>query len=325
VPADDPLLLYFGRWDTTPARAITVNTGSEIRAAFVGAKLALTFDASALEAPMPTLWIRVDDGEWREVELAPSVEVEAPGPADQRHVLRVIVKGLREHVNRWTPPLKSAVVFTGVVGGEGFRMTIPPEPPRRSIEFLGDSITEGILAVRKGDPKEWPTLSDGRRGYAFQTAELLGASPRVVGFGRLGITVPGNGGVPRAIESFPYVYGKVRFGGDRPTAVVVNLGTNDAKAPGAVFTDEYLRYLKAIRNAYPHAWVFAVRPLNGAHEKDIVAALKQLKDDKRTLYVDTTGWIAAEKDTTDGVHPNLAGHRKVAEKLAAAIRKAASI
>ena len=67
-----------------------------------------------------------------------------------------------------------------------------------------------------------------------------------------------------------------------------------------------------------------MRPFNGAHEKYVEAAVRRARaaGDERVHYVDTTGWIAPQTDTTDGVHPNLEGHRKAAEKLASIIRAA---
>jgi len=325
IAPNDPRVLLFGRWDRRAAdRAITVNTGSQIIARFSGSSLAFTFDTSPYKHALPTLWVRRDEGDWREVEVAERIDVATTGAADQPHVARVVAKGFREWDSRWTPPLESALVFTGVVLGEGGRLMTPPPPPKLRIEFLGDSITEGVLAVRSGSRDEWPKIADGRRAFAFQTAEILGAESRVVGFGRHGITIGGNGGVPRAIESFPYVYAGVEKGRLRPAVVVINLGTNDRrKAKPEQFAEDYLDYASLVRQSYPRAEIFCMRPFNGAHESGVGEAVRRLRagGDKRLHYVDTAGWIDPEKDTTDGLHPNIEGHRKGAEKLAAVIRQ----
>jgi lysophospholipase L1-like esterase len=226
-------------------------------------------------------------------------------------------------LSRWNPPLESALFFTGVEVGEGGELLTPPPPPRMRIEFLGDSITEGILAEGKGERPQFPHLTDGRRAYAYQTAERLNAQPRVVGFGRLGITVPGNGGVPVAIDSFLFVYDSVLKDRWSPTAVVINLGTNDGKATAEEFGPKYLEYLQLVRESYGRARIFCMRPFNGAHADEIRQAVVDMRKgmDLRVHYVDTTGWIDPKEDTTDGLHPNIAGHRKAAEKLAAFIRE----
>lgn len=326
IKPDNPLVRLNGRWNRTAESAITINTGSEILAAFKGPGLTLHFDVSPYEPPLPHLWVRVDEGEWRETEIAKTIEVKPPEPGEATHIAHVVVKGLRERVRRWSPPLESAVIFRGISLPEGAELAIFPPPPRYRIEFIGDSITEGILAIRKGDRSEWPTINDGRRSYAYRTAELLGFEPRIVGFGRHGITIEGYGGIPRAINSFPYVYEGVEKDRWRPTVVVINLGTNDRNAAPEVFLDEYYLFIRKVRESYRRAYILCIRPFNGTHGRYVQAAVKRQRatGDQRVIYVDTTGWIDSETDTTDGVHPNLAGHEKAAQKLAAFIRETLS-
>jgi lysophospholipase L1-like esterase len=327
IPPNDPRLMLFGRWDQRAAdRAITVNTGSEIVVRFSGTRLTFFFDTSIYKHEKPTVTIRLDELGWEDREVAERMEVATSGPATQEHVARLVARGFREWDNRWSPPLESALIFLGVTAGSGGQLLAPPPRPRWQIEFLGDSITEGVLTMGRGPQSEWPRLSDGRRAYAFQTAELLNAAPFIVGFGRLGITVGGNGGVPRAIESFPFVYQDVPKERLQPVAVVIALGANDAKAKADQFLADYLDYVAAVREAYPVAHIFCMRPLNGTHAKEILAAVERLAatDDKKVHYADTSGWIDPKTDTTDGLHPNVEGHRCVAEKLAVVIQQVLS-
>jgi len=318
----DPRLIFYGRWDQrAPDRAITVNTGSEIIARFQGRRLAFTFDTSIYKHEKPTVTFQIDGGEWRDVEVAERIDAATSGPADRDHVVRLVAKGFREWDNRWSPPLESALIFAGVIPDSGGKLLAPPPRPRLHVEFLGDSITEGVLTMGRGAQSEWPKLSDGRRGFAFQTAELLGAAPCIVGFGRLGITVGGNGGVPRAIESLPFIYQGVKKERLQPAAVVINLGTNDYAAKAEQFADDYLAYVAAVRATYPRAHIFCTRPFNGAHANEVRGAVRRMAatEDKMVHYVDTADWIDPKTDTTDGVHPNIKGHRRAAEKLASVI------
>jgi lysophospholipase L1-like esterase len=84
----------------------------------------------------------------------------------------------------------------------------------------------------------------------------------------------------------------------------------------------YDRYLAVVRADYPDAWILALRPFNGAHADDIRALVetRSAAGDTHLQYIDTTGWIDSELHTTDGVHPNLAGHRRAAERLEALLR-----
>jgi lysophospholipase L1-like esterase len=255
--------------------------------------------------------------------VAPEIDL-APGPPHIEHLLRVIFKGAREWDNRWKPPLQTAIVLTGIGLAEGGTLLAPPPLPALRIEFLGDSITEGVLLHRLGRPfpEAWPERADGRLGYAFQTGERLGADTRVVGFGRQGLTIEGNGGVPPAPDAFPWVCEGVPRDEWQPQLVVINQGTNDGAVPSEPFRPAYGRYLSLIHAAYPAAHLFALRPFNGAHADDIRALVEQrvAAGDARLQFVDTTGWLDLTIDTTDGVHPNAMGHRKAAKRLEAEIR-----
>ena len=116
-----------------------------------------------------------------------------------------------------------------------------------------------MLVLYEGPPGGWdkarfPEYNDGRRGWAYQSALLAGAEPSVVGFGRHGLTIHGNGGVPPAFWSLPYIYAGAPADTTRPPdAVVVNLGTNDRNAPVEMFGALYRAYLEAIRKLYPSA------------------------------------------------------------------------
>ena len=157
-------------------------------------------------------------------------------------MVRLVVKGFREWENRWDTPLVGSVVFRGVTPDAGTQLLSAPERPAKLVEFLGDSITEGVLVLNTG-PREtwsrerWPEFSDGRRSWAYQSALWQGAEPRTVGFGRLGLSINANGGVPPALHSFPFMYSGAPIDKTRlPDAVVINMGTNDGqRVSGEVF------------------------------------------------------------------------------------------
>ncbi|HTE21320.1 MAG TPA: GDSL-type esterase/lipase family protein [Armatimonadota bacterium] len=314
-------LRFYGRWDRrTAGRAVTVNSGSHVVARFRGTGIVARFDVSANRPPFPTLAWRVDEGEWQEAEVAPTVTL-AAGLREAPHTLTLMVRDLDEHQSRWSPPLVASVTFLGldVTGG---KLLAPPPAPKLKLEFLGDSITEGVLVhpVRPG-METWPWRGDGRLAYSAQTAMRLGAQWRQVGFGRLGVTIEGNGGVPVAPDSFNWFFAGSPRDNWQPHAVIVNQGTNDGRTAREVFRPAYARYLQVIREAYPKARIFAVRPFIGSHAEDIQAevAARQAGGDRKVVYVDTTGWLTRE-DYTDGVHPNPQGGAKAADRMAEVLR-----
>jgi lysophospholipase L1-like esterase len=336
ISAADPLIQYWGRWDLREADsigAVTVNTGSTILASFQGSGATLHFSVSHYPQQFPTLWLQVDDQDWRVVTPTEELAVSRQSLVEGEHTLRVVVKGFREWERRWDPPLESSVVFRGLSLSPGGRLLNPPPRPGRLIEYVGDSITEGVLvlvddksATRPRD--RWPQFSDGRRTWAYQSALMIGAEPRTVGFGRLGLTIQANGGVPPGMYSFPYIYDGIPIDKSRiPDAVVVNMGTNDGRASDEVFGPLYKAYTETIRKQYPSAMIFCIRPFNGTHAEVIQRVVETMTNagDRLLRFVDTAGWIDPNGHTTDRVHLNLEGNRIAAEKLATILRKELNI
>jgi len=330
VRADDTRLQYWGRWDQRNAGttgAVTVNTGSTIIARFEGTHITLHFTTTQYSHQFPTLWMQVDEGEWKVVRPAEELRISSAPLAARSHVVRLVVKGFREWENRWDSPLVGSVVFRGITPDAGTHLLSAPERPAKLVEFLGDSITEGVLVLNTGRRETWtregwPQFSDGRRSWAYQSALLAGAEPRTVGFGRLGLSINANGGVPPALHSFPFVYSGAPLDKSRqPDAVVINMGTNDGqRVSSQVFGPLYRAYLETIRKTYPLAQILCLRPFNGAHSTVIEGVVRDAQDSK-IGYIDTTGWINPEAHTTDKVHLNLEGNRLAAEKLAAILKR----
>jgi lysophospholipase L1-like esterase len=311
------LVHYYGRWHLLPVAAITVNSGSHVTATFHGTTIAARFDTTSNMDTLPNLTWQIDGGAWKEAEIAPSL-ILATGLAAGSHDVRLMVRGLNETQSRWTPPLVASVTFLSfdVTGGA---VDPSPRPIKRKIEFLGDSITEGVL-VHKGteavkDTAPW--RADARLDYACQTSLALDAEWRQVGFGFQGLTHPGNGGVPVAQDAFGFIYANVARDSWQADAVVINQGTNDGGADSQTFRPLYATFLQRIRAAYPNAQIAALRPFNGAHADDIKneVMVRTTGGDKKVFYVDTTGWIDPATDCTDGLHPNEQGHQKVTARL----------
>ncbi|MEO8178821.1 MAG: GDSL-type esterase/lipase family protein [Deltaproteobacteria bacterium] len=311
---------YYGRWNRLADRAITVNTGSHVVARFTGTGVSARFDVTLNQTPNPTLTWRIDAGEWQEGELAATLPL-GTGLAAGTHELTLMARGLNEFQARWAPPLVSSLTFLGfdVAGGA---LEMSPRPVRPKIELLGDSITEGVnlWPIRTGmDTPCW--RGDGRLAYASQTAQALGAEWRQVGFGRQGLLIGGNGGVPTANNAFNFMYQGVQRDDWQPDLVTINQGTNDGGATAVNFRTAYTQFVTTLRAAYPDAKIAALRPFNGAHAAEIQTevAARNAAGDARVYYIDTTGWLVAA-DYTDGLHPNAQGSQKAANALVSAIR-----
>ncbi len=309
VAADHADIRYQGRWGRLGDAMATVNSGSGVLLRFTGRRIAVTFDQATVTQP-PQLYVRLDRGapvlytvdrDRIDLTVRPGV-----------HTLEITVKDVDERANRWLPPLRSGLLLTGFRLDPGATTLPPPAPEDRRIEFLGDSITQG---VRAAGPEIGVRGSDATKDYAWLTGRALRADFRQVGFGAQGIGRPGGGQVPPAAQTLPF-----NFAGSPveptyvPQAVVVNQGTNDglASMDPVAFQAAYLDYLRQIRATWPDTWIFAMRPFGGYFAREIAAAAAAVDD--HVVYVDTTGWLTAT-DYTDGLHPTYAGHLRVAHRL----------
>jgi len=310
---------YYGRWNHLADRAITVNTGSHVVARFTGTGVSARFDVTLNQTPNPTLTWRIDADEWQEGELAATLPL-GTGLAAGTHEVTLMVRGLNEFQARWTPPLVSSLTFLGFDVTDG-ALEVSPRPVRPKIELLGDSITQGVNLWPSRPGMDTPCWrQDGRLAYASQTAQALGAEWRQVGFGRQGLLIGGNGGVPTANDAFNFIYQGVPRDAWQPDLVTINQGTNDGGAAAADFRAAYTAFVTTIRAAYPDAKIAAMRPFNGAHAAEIQAEVtaRNAAGDARVYYIDTTGWLVAA-DFTDGLHPNAQGSQKATAALVPAI------
>jgi hypothetical protein len=322
-PVRPETMAFFGRWDMrTPGRAITVNSGSYVKACFNGPAVTALFDVSLNKDPFPTLAWKIDDGAWHEDDVAATVLLAdrlAPGP----HSLWLMVRSLDEHQSRWKQPIVASVTFYGLDLPDG-KLLAPLDVwihPKLKMEFLGDSITEGVLVGGGRKGATWPWLSNARLSYAAQTAMILGAEWRQVGFGLTTINAgPGDGGAPAALDSFNFFYDGCPRDDWQPDIVVVNQGANNKGESPQEYQPFYIKYLTLIRSAYPHARIVAVRPFSGAQE----IAVKQSVDtvraagDLNVFYIDTTGWY--KEPYPGAVHPSFTDSAPIAAKLSAAIQ-----
>lgn len=308
---DDPRLTFEGHWALENTQAISVNSGATLRFRFTGDQLAARFDTASITVPSQ-LYVTIDGGS----PALAKVDRDRIVLADQLddgvvHTAEIAVKDVDEYENRWIVPLQSGVVLTGLELSPGAQLL----PVRRSqahrLEFYGDSITEGVMALC---PVLGVDCADGTKDYAFLVGGAFEANTNQVGFGKQGIIQPGHGNVGAASQSFGWNLAGYPAEPFHPDAVVINFGTNDAPWGSAEFTPRYLAYLRQVRAANPHTEILALRPFNGTHGGDIATAVTQMAD-PGTSYVDTTAWLTAAGDYNGGSHPSIQGHRKAAARL----------
>jgi len=321
--SDDKIRL-FGRWDRTKSEAaLSVNTGSTIEFRFSGTDAVLRFDTRSNVKPHPHVWIEVDGGAMAEAPVTEHMHIRAK--ADGEHSVRVIFKSANEMQHRWYAPVQAGIYLFGV---EADALLPLPEDARPIIEYIGDSITEGILI----EPERhgltigpgWPQDAADRvyqddvcLDYSWLVAEALNCRARVIGFGAVGTTHAGSGSVPKAAVSYPQAVDGVPAEEEKADVIVINHGANDRGATPEVYAAEYRGLLEVVRDRNPDCPILCMSAFVGAHPEALRRMIDafNLETGDDVHYVDATGWVPPEP-----LHPLADGHRVIAEKLLPVVR-----
>ena len=314
---NDPAVRLTGRWSrNNPDCATATANGSYFEFAFKGRVAVMHFDVTLNAAPYPHLYVEIDGESRVEAPLDSYLRVFAKD-ADANHVARVILKGSVEMQPRWFQPL---VGRTALVGIEVEKRGVLPADDRKIVEFVGDSITEGVLI--DADYAEKPAYTwdqhnrvyqdDVTATYGWLTAEALNLRPIMMGYGAVGATRGGCGGVVKAASAYPFVYDGVPYTGEEPDYVVINHGANDRGAGAEKYLAGYEELLDVIAEKHPRAVLAALSPFCGAYAAELEALCKSYSEKhSRTVHFINGGvWIPAKP-----LHPLRGGHKIVAEHL----------
>ena len=309
-----------GRWDTTKSCfAETTNTGSYIEFAFSGRMALVIFDIEGNNAdPRLHLWFEVDGG--ARVESVIDRYLRILAPTDGTHVCRIIFKSSTEVHRRWYAPLQNKISFVGIDVDAPAAL---PADTRKTIEFVGDSITEGVLidVDFAGESQNlFPAESynrvyqdDACATYAWLTAKALDLRPIVMGYGAVGVTKGGQGQVPSAPLAYPYNFDGSPISRPEPNFILINHGANDRKVSAEEYLACYGKLLDVVRSLNPHAKIISLSAFCGAHHEELGKFIEDYNashgDD--IFFIDSTGWIEPSP-----LHPLRDGHKAVAEHLA---------
>ena len=310
---------FTGRWDTNGDCAITTAPGGMIEVAYKGKAAVLKFNTEMNMNPYPHLWIQVDGGAKVETAVDRVIRIEAP--EDGNHVIKVIYKSAVEIQHRWYGPLIGKLCFMGaeVYGEEGEL----PEDNRKIIEFIGDSITEGVLIdefyhFEQYDQFNRPVQDDSTATYAYLTAMALGMKPVIMGYGAVGVTHGGCGSVPKAADAYPYNFAGSKAKAQGSDVIVINHGANDAWGTEEAYISEYKNLLDVVRKVNPESKIVVLSAFYGVYPEALKALVEKYNSENgdSIKFIDTKGWIPKEP-----LHPLRDGHRIVAENLTRELKR----
>lgn len=304
---NDPNIKYFGRWDTSNASQYIANWG--------GAYLKVKFTGTTVKVKVgrtSNYYAKIDNGSW------------------------VSYKGVTGTINLTPTPLASGTHTVAVAQGKDYdyifnfqglifdsgATTSAPSVGTDLIEYIGDSITAGYT-------DDQADVSD----YAWVTSEQLGTEHTQIAYPGIAL-VTGYGANASNKTGMEQQYFKAQdlsstaptnwdFSRYTPKIIVVNLTQNDGSAAetDSLIQAHYAAFLASIRTKFSAAQIFVLRTFSGVRAVPTEGAVNAriAAGDTKIHYIDTNGWLIA--NTSDytgnsGVHPSVAGHIKVANKLA---------
>ncbi len=322
----DEDIRYTGRWANYNNTMTATATGSRFTFGYEGLQAVMHINTDFLQTPYPHLYIQVDGGALTESPIDRYLRIQTPDGG--RHTVTVILKSMVEMHPRWNQPLVNRLSLEAI---EADRLLPLPRPrkKKKTIEFVGDSITEGVLIdehYTTYSDRRWalencnrPLQDDVTATYAWQLAKKLDLEPLMMGYGAVGVTKGGCGGVPKAAEAYPYCFADAPVNyGYHPDYVFINHGSNDSGADSMAYTAGYVALLDAILTAHPKTQVIAMSVFNGTHAEDLEKLVADYNErhNQHILFINGSHWIA------DGpLHPARKGHAIAAEKLAEILKE----
>jgi len=311
IPADNPDLLYAGRFDKTdPKNPVMYWGGSQVLARFAGTSV-----KANIRAGDGAQYLAVIDGDEEheiKTQVSGGVLPIATGLKDGIHSL-VLLKNSEA---------QGGETFGGLVldAGKGLLRPEPLSPHR--IEFFGDSITSGGIPDAKRD-KSNPNEDGDYDGnynhtYAAFTANALNADWRPISRGGTGVS--GSWVFDYTLRDY---WNKLDFDGFnaktappydqaqwQPQAIVVAIGHNDQfrKPSDQAFVDAYAGFIADLHRVYPRAEIFCTNTSMSGGDGYLwkLALLPLVQDDPRLhfqLFTPGQG---------HGGHPRLNDHRDMA-------------
>jgi lysophospholipase L1-like esterase len=344
VPVTDPNWYWTEyNWAKNSTGAHTANPGAYFKVGFTGTSVALNVDETqSPNSAFMNIWWSVDDGKFTQITLPTQTVATLPlakGLASGNHLLEVYVYNSQQGDDRWNGP---ACLFqvTGLVLDSGAQTLKPTLRSKRLLAY-GDSITEGVQALCAGGGDLGTNAA--LNTWAFSLAATLDAELSVVGFGRLGWTISGNGGVPPvftpgndAQSSWNKIDSKnARSFSPNPDYIVIAHGANDGLngKSDADVSASVTGWLVATRAAAPSSRIILAIPFGQFCVNAITTGLNNYKsqhpNDNNVFLINLgaagarglTAFNGGTQEACDGIHPLTVRDGQLGAMYAAAILK----
>ena len=204
----------------------------------------------------------------------------------------------------------------------------PPEPKKRKMLFIGDSITCGYGTDSTSLDTEFYTWEeDVTHAYAYLTAAHYDADYQIVSISGMGIVKSCRGQKEREFPDFYCLANRsgapdLDQSGFVPDVLVVNGGTNDsATVPPEEFTPGVEAFLDTLRQKYPQAeivWIYGAMGDKYSQAMFPLFEKRAQTDEKISFCLASSIYPTPDYVGVKG-HPNCLGQKQLANELIAHI------
>ena len=299
---------FVGRWFEKKISGvnhmITLNDGSSFYFLTDGAK---SFDVefTLITEQTPYFAYSIDGSSpIRQSITSPTVEL----PNQGKHIVRIFADGMWAYEGKWD--YEKGFAFKQVSVDEGVLWGIMPRS--KIIAFYGDSITEGVAALGKGNSNE---VNSATSAYPYFCCEALGAVSYNVGYSSSGVCKSGS--FKPFITAIDSISSKTRVNDSfKPDVIVINHGTNDVSYGKQEFIMSLKKALDRLIEKYHDTPIIYMIPFGQYRAADIRATIGLYMGKVDITIIETNGWGI---QLTDNYHPTAQGAKVAGEKLASAI------
>lgn len=296
---DDSNIKYFGRWDfSNPSNYVSYWGGAYLKVNFSGTTVKVKVGNTS------NFYAKIDGGPWVSYFNVGGTINLTPTPLGAGTHSLVFVQG-KDYDYEFD--------FQGLLLDPGANTSAPAQSATL-IEYIGDSITGGYT-------DDQANVS----AYAWVCSEALNTEHTQIAYPGIKLVTLANNGMEdqylKLKSNFTQPSANWDFSKYTPNVIVINLGTNDnnfAEEADNVFQAHYITFLQTVRSKFPNAELFVMRVFAGIRTAPTIAAVNAriLAGDHKLHYINTSGWLTpGTGDFTDGIHPSVAGHIKVANLL----------
>lgn len=138
--------------------------------------------------------------------------------------------------------------------------------------------------------------------YGYLTAHELGFKPLFAGYGGIGLTMGGNGGVPSALSLYDYCFEGAPVTYGHPDYILINYGTNDHHWKQAEeYAASYGRLLEHIVSVHPDSKIIVLTGFSDVFPRETESLVDEFNRTHGTdiFFIDSTGCSPCTRSVMD--------------------------